>query len=98
MCVSTIKKTIDFRSELTSDHILNVDYGQTRVTRCIKGTGVREDIPVKVIKLTRNDNVFFCTDGFYNIAESMLSNKSITEIKKVIINPADDVSLIQVNV
>jgi serine/threonine protein phosphatase PrpC len=85
-------------SILTSDHILDVGYGQTRVTRCIKGIGLREDIPVKVIKLTRNDNVFFCTDGFYNIAESMLSNKSITEIKDAIIKPDDDVSLIQVNV
>jgi hypothetical protein len=53
---------------------------------------------VKVTKLTRNDNVFFCTDGFYDIAESMLSNKSITEIKEAIIKPDDDVSLIQVNV
>ena len=84
-------------SILTSDHILDVGYGQTRVTRCIKGTGLREDIPVRVAKLSRNDKVFFCTDGFYNIAEFMLSNKSITEIKKAIINPNDDVSLIQVN-
>jgi hypothetical protein len=70
-------------SILTSDHILDVGYGQTRVTRCIKGTGLREDIPVKVIKLTRNENVFFYTNGFYNIAGSMLSNKSITEIKRL---------------
>lgn len=81
-------------SILTSDHILDVGYGHTRVTRCIKGTGLREDIH----KLSRNDKVFFCTDGFYNIAESILSYKSITEIKKAIINPDDDVSLIQVNV
>jgi serine/threonine protein phosphatase PrpC len=85
-------------SILTSDHILDVGYGHTRVTRCRKGTGLREDIPVRIAKLSRNDKVFFCTDGFYNIAESMLSNKSITEIKKAIINPDDDVSLIQVNI
>lgn len=85
-------------SILTSDHILNMGYGKTRVTRCIKGTGLREDIPVRTAKLTRNDNVFFCTDGFYNIAESMLSNKSITEIKEAIIKPDDDISIIQVNI
>jgi len=85
-------------SILTSDHILNVGYGKTRITRCIKGTGLREEIPVRAAKLTRNDNIFFCTDGFYNIAESMLNNKSITEIKEAITKPDDDVSLIQVNV
>lgn len=83
---------------LTSDQILNVSYGKTRITRGIKGTGLRENIPVKVSRLTRNDNIFFCTDDFYNIAKSMLSNKSITEIRKAIIKPDDDVSLIQVNI
>lgn len=85
-------------SALTTDHILNINYDQKRVTRSIKGTGLREDIPVKKESLTRNDTIFFCTDGLYNIAGSMLSNNNINEIKERIINPEDDASLIQIDI
>ncbi len=85
-------------SVLTVDHILNINYDQKRVTRSIKGTGLREDIPVKKESLSRNDTIFFCTDGLYNIAASMLSDNNISEIKDIIINPEDDASLIQIDI
>ncbi len=85
-------------SALTTDHILNINYDHKRVTRSIKGTGLREDIPVKKESLTRNDTIFFCTDGLYNIAGSMLSDNNINEIKERIINPEDDASLIQIDI
>lgn len=32
-------------SLITQDHVANIGYGRTALTRCIKGAGLREDVP-----------------------------------------------------
>ena len=60
--------------QLTTDHIMNIGYGQKRLTRCLKGGGLRDDVPTKNIPLQTDDILFLCTDGFYNIHEQDLSS------------------------
>ena len=60
--------------QLTTDHIKNIGYGQKMLTRCLKGGGLRDDIPTKNIPLQTDDILFLCTDGFYNIHEQDLSS------------------------
>lgn len=50
---------------LTSDHVTDVGYGNTRLTRCIKGRGLREDVPCQVRKTAPGDVILLCTDGYY---------------------------------
>ena len=83
---------------LTTDHTLNIGYGQQRITRCLKGTGLRDDVPFKSIKLTRGESLFFCTDGFYKENENLLINgNDFTTIRNNIINPEDDSSMIEID-
>ena len=37
---------------LTTDHTLDIGYGQQRITRCLKGTGLRHDVPFCSVKLS----------------------------------------------
>lgn len=60
--------------QLTTDHIMNIGYGQKMLTRCLKGGGLRDDVPTKNIPLQTDDILFLCTDGFYNIYEQDLSS------------------------
>ena len=60
--------------QLTTDHIMNIGYGQKMLTRCLKGGGLRDDVPTKNIPLQTDDILFLCTDGFYNIHEQDLSS------------------------
>ena len=46
---------------LTIDHTLDIGYGQQRITRCLKGVGLRDDVPFLSAKLSRGDSLFFCT-------------------------------------
>lgn len=45
---------------LTKDHVLNIGYGQTALSRCIKGSGLRDDIPTIRHQLKTNDKIFLC--------------------------------------
>ena len=60
--------------QLTTDHIMNIGYGQKMLTRSLKGGGLRDDVPTKNIPLQTDDILFLCTDGFYNIYEQDLSS------------------------
>lgn len=84
---------------LTVDHTLDIGYGQQRITRCLKGIGLRDDVPFKSVGLSRGDSLYFCTDGFYTENYHLLTKKvdfnSITEsIKKA----KDDSSLIEIDI
>ncbi len=84
---------------LTIDHTLNIGYGQQRISRCLKGTGLRDDVPIKSIELSKGDSLFFCTDGFYKGNENLLNNdNNFTTIRKNIINSEDDSSLIEIDI
>ncbi|MBS7368428.1 MAG: SpoIIE family protein phosphatase, partial [Prevotella sp.] len=72
--------------QLTTDHIMNIGYGQKMLTRCLKGGGLRDDVPTKNIPLQTDDILFLCTDGFYNIHEQDLSSGNTCVPKEDIMN------------
>lgn len=55
--------------QLTSDHKLHIGNGVYRLTRCLKGEGLRDDIPIENIAINRNNYLLICTDGLYESSE-----------------------------
>jgi serine/threonine protein phosphatase PrpC len=83
---------------ITEDHIADIGYGRTALTRCVKGAGLREDIPFVSRDLVNGDMVVLCTDGLYNIIEPELLNTTIDRIYSRIGMPEDDASMIRITV
>lgn len=83
---------------LTVDHVADIGYGKTALTRCLKGTGLRDDVPHRCHQLTTGDTIFICTDGLYRTAEEDMGIISIDEIKEKMGIPEDDASIIQITV
>lgn len=81
-------------TQLTQDHIANIGYGKTALTRCIKGAGLRSDLPSLNCTLEPGDKVLICTDGLYSILESNFGEFSMDWLQKNIGEPEDDASLI----
>ena len=82
--------------QLTTDHVMNIGYGQKMLTRCLKGGGLRDDVPTKNIPLQTDDILFLCTDGFYNIHEQDLSSGNTCVPKEDIIN--DDATCLTIKI
>ena len=83
--------------QLTTDHIMNIGYRQKMLTRCLKGGGLRDDVPTKNIPLQTDDILFLCTDGFYNIHEQELSSGNTCVPKEDIRNADATCLTIQIN-
>ena len=83
--------------QLTTDHIMNIGYGQKMLTRCLKGGGLRDDVPTKNIPLQTDDILFLCTDGFYNIHEQNLSSGNTYVPKEDIMNDDGTCLTIKIN-
>lgn len=82
--------------QLTTDHVMNIGYGQKMLTRCLKGGGLRDDVPTKNIPLQTDDILFLCTDGFYNIHEQDLSSGNTSVPKEDIMN--DDATCLTIKI
>ena len=82
--------------QLTTDHVMNIGYGQKMLTRCLKGGGLRDDVPTKNIPLQTDDILFLCTDGFYNIHEQNLSSGNTCVPKEDIMN--DDATCLTIKI
>lgn len=82
--------------QLTTDHVMDIGYGQKMLTRCLKGRGLRDDVPTKNIPLQTNDILFLCTDGFYNIHEQDLSSGNASVPKEDIMN--DDATCLTIKI
>lgn len=82
---------------LTTDHLANIGYGRTALTRCVKGAGLRDDVPFLCSKLTEGDAVYVCTDGLYKVSEKDLGVLPVEEIAKKLNEPEDDASLIEIS-
>lgn len=82
--------------QLTTDHVMNIGYGQKMLTRCLKGGGLRDDVPTKNIPLQTDDTLFLCTDGFYNIHEQDLSSGNTSVPKEDIMN--DDATCLTIKI
>lgn len=83
---------------LTTDHIADIGYGRTALTRCIKGAGLRDDVPYICQPLTSGDIVIICTDGLYKNALAHLGKLQTDEMLKLIGTPEDDSSIIQITI
>ena len=82
--------------QLTTDHIMNIGYRQKMLTRCLKGGGLRDDVPTKNIPLQTDDILFLCTDGFYNIYEQDLSSGNASVPKEDIMT--DDATCLTIKI
>ena len=82
--------------QLTTDHVMDIGYGQKMLTRCLKGGGLRDDVPKKNITLQTDDILFLCTDGFYNIHEQDLSSGNASVPKEDIMN--DDATCLTIKI
>lgn len=82
--------------QLTTDHVMNIGYRQKMLTRCLKGGGLRDDVPTKNIPLQTDDILFLCTDGFYNIHEQDLSSGNTSVPKEDIMN--DDATCLTIKI
>lgn len=72
--------------QITTDHVMDIGYGQKMLTHCVKGGGLRGDVPTKNIALQKDDVIFLCTDGFYNIHEQELTSGNAIAPKEGIMN------------
>ena len=82
--------------QLTTDHVMDIGYGQKMLTRCLKGGGLRDDVPTKNIPLQTDDALFLCTDGFYYIHEHDLSSGNAIAPKEDIMN--DDATCLTIKI
>lgn len=82
--------------QLTTDHVMNIGYERKMLTRCLKGGGLRDDVPTKNIPLQTDDILFLCTDGFYNIHEQDLSSGNTSVPKEDIMN--DDATCLTIKI
>ncbi len=55
--------------QINSDHVMNIGYGMKKITRCLKGGGLREDVPSISFSTKPGDMIYICTDGFYEKCE-----------------------------
>lgn len=94
--VRLYKKHNGTLSQLTIDHIKDVGYGRTCLTRCIKGGGLREDIPYLAVPFVESDSLYLCSDGFYTECGEQLQHNSIDEMS-IPSEPKDDLSLILIS-
>lgn len=94
--VRLYKKHKGMLSQLTTDHIKYVGYGRTCLTRCIKGCGLREDIPYLAAPFVESDSLYLCSDGFYTECSEQLQYNSIDEMS-LPSEPKDDLSLILIS-
>ena len=81
---------------LTEDHVLNIGYNRYALSRCLKGCGLRDDVPYQSISRKDIKKLFLCSDGFYNKYERLLYSTSFEDIKSRISQPEDDASLIEI--
>lgn len=56
-------------NQLTTDHKLSVGKKGYRLTRCLKGQGLREDMPFETIAVQHGHVLMVCTDGLYETSQ-----------------------------
>lgn len=83
-------------SQLTKDHVRNVGYGRTCLTRCIKGGGLREDVKVLSLPVISGDIIILSTDGFYKEHESLLATANSEQMEAICSDIEDDATVVRV--
>lgn len=54
------------RKQVTTDHVIDSGYGQKMLTRCLRGGGLRGEIPILKCAISNGEALYLCTDGYYN--------------------------------
>lgn len=81
---------------LTKDHILHIGYGEYRICRCLKGEGIRNDIPYNRLAIEVGDSILVCSDGYHNFFKNGLPDiESLPDYLSRLV-PRDDASYILV--
>lgn len=57
--------------QLTKDHVLPTGHGDYMITRCLKGHGLRDDVPYECLCLKDADHILVCSDGFYDVFKTL---------------------------
>lgn len=84
---------------LSKDHVLDTGYGELRLTRCIKGQGLRPSLPFGQRALDKGYRVYICTDGLYAQNAALLSTSSdIQNIQDKVVETEDDATLVMVEI
>lgn len=83
---------------LTEDHKAYLGYGRYALTRCIKGRGIREDVPISSKLLLTGDKILFCTDGLYSLGQKYLQGWIKGTIQAAPENADDDASILIIKV
>ena len=83
----------DKAEQLTTDHILDAGYGKYLLTRCIKGAGLRTDIPYQCREVNTGNVLLLCTDGFYKQTEVNQMSDTTSLVNK---EYEDDASFIKI--
>ncbi len=81
---------------LTEDHVKEIGYGHRRLTRCLKGDGLREDLKVSEYILPDGCIISLCTDGFYDTMSEDWTILATEQISLKLQSPEDDCSLIEI--
>lgn len=68
--------------QLTTDHILDAGYGKYLLTRCIKGAGIRIDMPYQCREVNAGNVLLLCTDGLYKQIEVGQMSNTLPLINK----------------
>lgn len=88
-----VYRVVEERAQLlTEDHSVDVGYGNRRLTRCLKGIGNTDNVPVGHSTITEGTSIVICTDGLYeNESRNLIENANLLISGKM--TPIDDASL-----
>lgn len=89
-----VYRVVEERAQfLTEDHSVDVGYGNRRLTRCLKGIGNTDNVPVGHSRITEGTSIVICTDGLYeNEGRDIFANINLLRTGQMV--PVDDASLI----
>lgn len=83
--------------QITTDHVIDDGYGHKLLTRCLKGGGLRGEVPSIILPLHFGDTLYMCTDGFYNVLEAEIAKGEIPSLAEKCIF-TDDASCLTVKI
>ena len=83
--------------QITTDHVKDDGYGHKLLTRCLKGSGLRGEVPTLILPLRSGDTLYMCTDGFYNVQEAEFAKGKILSIAEECIF-TDDASCLTIKI
>lgn len=84
--------------QLTDDHVKEIGYGHRRLTRCLKGAGLRDDINITEHHLMAGSIISVCSDGFYKTVLEDWTKLSDEQISTILESPEDDCTLVEISI